>query len=68
MCFTHPTEACHGRNFLNSPMDCHFVPLMIVESHARRFDVHFLFTVRQAHRQRDTAIAYRQIQVISSVT
>lgn len=44
------------------------MPLMIVESHARWLDVHFLFTVRQAHRQRDTTIAYRQIQIISSVT
>lgn len=65
---THPTKARHGRNFLNSPMNSHFVPLMVVESHARWLNVHFLFTVRQTHRQRHTAIAYRQIQVIGSVT
>lgn len=44
------------------------MPLMVVKSHASRLDVHFLFTVGEAHGERDAAIAYRQIQVISSVT
>jgi hypothetical protein len=65
---THPTEARDRGNFLNSSMNCHPMPLMIVESHASRLDVHFLLAVCQSHRQRDSAVANRQIQIVGAVT
>lgn len=49
-------------------MNCHPMPLMIVESHASRLNVHFLLAIRQAHRQRNSTITYRQIEIVGAVT
>lgn len=49
-------------------MHCHLVPLMIVESHLGRLDVHFLLAVGQAHGQRDAAVAQCQIQIVRAVS
>lgn len=54
-------------NLLNAPVNGDFVPLMIIETDAGRFDVHLLLAVGQTHRQRDTAVAQRQIQIVGIV-
>lgn len=64
---TNPTEARDRWNFLNPPMNRHTMPLMVVESHASRFNVHFLFSICESHRQRNATIANRQVQIIGSV-
>jgi hypothetical protein len=49
-------------------MNCHPMPLVIVESHASRLDMHFLLAICEAHRERDSTIAYRQVQIVGAVT
>ena len=49
-------------------MDGDFVPLVVVEAHPTRLDVHLLFAIGQAHSQRDAAITEGQVQVVGAVT
>lgn len=64
---THPTEAGYGRDFLNASMDGDLVPLMIIEAHLGRLDMHLLLPVGQPHSQRNAAVAQRQIEIVSAV-
>ena len=49
-------------------MDGDFVPLVVVEAHPTRLDVHLLFAIGQAHSQRDAAVTECQVQVVGAVT
>lgn len=48
-------------------MDCHLVPLMIIETHLGWLYVHLLLAIGQAHSQRHATIAQRQIQIVSAM-
>jgi hypothetical protein len=48
-------------------VDGDFVPLVVIKSHSRRLDLYLQAPISEIHRQSDTAIIQRQVEVILAI-